>query len=328
MLLNAVDLRAARARGAWLGVSWLLALGLGEAIYSTSRAHWPAVVKAFGRHDILLALAAMQTANIGQELVWNAVMAVVMWLRIPFLDQYRVNPKPWPWASKDASVAARFQAVVRTTFWRALVVNNLLLAAPLLALVHYLHNDVLGQNILSADPARFPTRTTLVWQLAVAMVVEDTMFYWGHRALHTWPALYQRVHKIHHEYAHPVVASSEHAHPVEFLLGNLLPVLTPALALDMHLWTAFFWVLVRIFVSAEEHCGYAFPWSPVRLLPFQASVEGHDFHHSHNVGVYGSQFTWWDRVMGTDRQFLTWRAARLDAQEAAASGTTKKPKAA
>ena len=38
-----------------------------------------------------------------------------------------------------------------------------------------------------------------------------------------------------------------------------------------------------------------------------------------NVGVYGAQFIWWDRVMGTDKHFLVWRAARLDVLRAISS---------
>ena len=135
--------------------------------------------------------------------------------------------------------------------------------------------------------------------------------------MHENKRLYRNIHKTHHEYNHDgtAVSASEHAHPLEFILGNLLPVITPLLLLRAHLFTGVLFVALRVFVSAEEHCGYEFPWSPVRLLPFQACVSGHDYHHSHNTGVYASQFVWWDRALGTDRAFLQWRKARLDAGE-------------
>ena len=72
----------------------------------------------------------------------------------------------------------------------------------------------------------------------------------------------------------------------------------------MHLSTFAAWVALRIFISAEEHCGYSFPWSPARLLPFQATPASHDFHHSMNMGCFASQFTWWDRICGTDKAWV------------------------
>lgn len=121
------------------------------------------------------------------------------------------------------------------------------------------------------------------------------------------PGITQRrrnVHKWHHEYTTVVCVSSEHAHPVEFVLGNLLPLIVGPMVLKSHLFTVWMWVVLRVFISLEEHCSYAFPFSPVRLLPFGTTPDGHDFHHSHNVGVYASMFIFWDRLCGTDKPFL------------------------
>lgn len=278
-MLNAVDLRALRARGAWYPVAWLLAAAIFEAVYTHAHQYWPALVKLFGPHDVLLVLAVVQAANVGQELIWTAVMALIMRGKVGRLEKYKINPKPWPWESSDPDTVRRFEAVQRATFWRALIVNNVLINTPLLAFNYYHLHLVNKHPVFESSPAVFPSRLTVLWQVAVAMVIEDMMFYWSHRTLHTVPWLYTHVHKVHHQYTHPVTQASEHAHPLEFIFGNLVPVIVPAILLKMHLFTAAFWVGLRIFVSAEEHCGYAFPWSPVRLLPFQASVEGHDFHH-------------------------------------------------
>jgi len=60
----------------------------------------------------------------------------------------------------------------------------------------------------------------------------------------------------------------------------------------------------RTYTTAEVHSGYEIPFSPVRLFPLSGSTFFHDFHHSHNTGAYGSYFTYWDRIMKTDREFL------------------------
>ena len=91
--------------------------------------------------------------------------------------------------------------------------------------------------------------SSAVWSICGALLIEDTMFYWCHRLIHTkW--LYQNIHKasllavfvilsephvtmiaddcvqvqIHHQYYVNVALGSEHAHPIEYFVGNLLPV--------------------------------------------------------------------------------------------------------
>lgn len=134
------------------------------------------------------------------------------------------------------------------------------------------------------------------------------------------------MHKWHHEYTTCVAIASEHAHPMEFLAGNLLPLIAGPLLLRAHLYTVWSWLLVRIFISVEEHCGYSFPWSPARLLPFGATPDGHDFHHSQNVGMYASMFVFWDRLCGTDGAFCAHlRKKELAAESPAAAGESERP---
>jgi len=82
--------------------------------------------------------------------------------------------------------------------------------------------------------------------------------------------------------------------------------------------------------TADGHCGYEFSWSPYRLLPlsgmnffldFKSFIKGssiyHNFHHSHNVGNYGSFFTLWDTLCGTNRHFFKYLANKEKKQLAA-----------
>eukprot|EP00244_Chara_vulgaris_P014534 TRINITY_DN9160_c0_g1_i7.p1 TRINITY_DN9160_c0_g1~~TRINITY_DN9160_c0_g1_i7.p1 ORF type:complete len:238 (-),score=31.66 TRINITY_DN9160_c0_g1_i7:1171-1815(-) len=46
-----------------------------------------------------------------------------------------------------------------------------------------------------------PPWKTVALQIAFFFVIEDFIFYWGHRALHT-KFLYQHVHRVHHESHH------------------------------------------------------------------------------------------------------------------------------
>ena len=55
--------------------------------------------------------------------------------------------------------------------------------------------------------------------------------------------------------------------------------------------------------TTDAHCGYEWPFSLWRLLPFHGGPRRHDFHHEKKCGCYGG-FSWWDRWMGTDKAFL------------------------
>ncbi|CAN7053825.1 unnamed protein product, partial [Brassica oleracea var. botrytis] len=65
-------------------------------------------------------------------------------------------------------------------------------------------------------------------QILFYFIIEDFVFYWGHRILHSkW--LYKNVHSVHHEYATPFGLTSEYAHPAEILFLGFATIVGPAL---------------------------------------------------------------------------------------------------
>ena len=133
------------------------------------------------------------------------------------------------------------------------------------------------------------------------MIIDDTLFYWIHRLFHI-PFFYKLFHKKHHEYNNTVGIAAIYAHPIEYLFGNLLPVvLGPAiLSTQSHYATHMIWFFWRNMETIDGHCGCEFTWAPYRVFPMSASSEHHNYHHSHNDGAYGSLFTFWDSVCSTD----------------------------
>jgi sterol desaturase/sphingolipid hydroxylase (fatty acid hydroxylase superfamily) len=115
--------------------------------------------------------------------------------------------------------------------------------------------------------------------------------------------IYPYIHKWHHSFYHTIAVASENAHPVEFFLADLIPVMLGPMILRAHILVTWMWLWVRISETISAHSGYEFPWSPARLTPFALSDAAHDYHHSHNKGSYGSQFVFWDTVCGTDKDF-------------------------
>lgn len=73
-------------------------------------------------------------------------------------------------------------------------------------------------------------RYTIAWQLFACMILEDTLFYWGHRLFHTdW--FYKKFHSVHHQVQYTFSIACYYFHPVEFFVGIVIPVLVPALIL-------------------------------------------------------------------------------------------------
>lgn len=248
---------------------------------------------------------------IGHNLVLGAIYAI----HHPFFEQWKIIPKPWPWRDPSPEKRAEFWGI----FWgsvRQVLFNNICVGLPM-SFVAYATRV---PGMFSGDLASFPTPLQLALQVLICMIVEDFTFYWSHRTLHT-PFFYKRIHKLHHKYLHSIALASENAHPVEFLLGNLIPVVVGPTLLGLitgqfHTFSFWFWVWTRIGESADTHSGYAFPITPFKLLPLASSTEAHDFHHSHNVGCFASQFVWCDRLFGTDKAFLAHQAKVLDKAEA------------
>jgi 4-alpha-methyl-delta7-sterol-4alpha-methyl oxidase len=136
----------------------------------------------------------------------------------------------------------------------------------------------------------------IVLYLAVYSVINETIFYWSHRALHTaW--LYRHVHARHHRFVHVRVPVAEYAHGLENAV-NFVAFFAGPLLLRAPFTTLCVWVVVRIFETAEAHSGYGLTRSASR----------HAYHHLHaHDGCYGSFLGFWDTLLGTDR---AWRAQK------------------
>lgn len=83
-----------------------------------------------------------------------------------------------------------------------------------------------------------PTGWTLVWQWYLSVHIEDAVFVFTHRLLHS-KLLYKRIHKLHHTYTMPIGICAEYAHPIEFIFGNSIPFGVPFMLLDrrVHFFT-------------------------------------------------------------------------------------------
>lgn len=134
-------------------------------------------------------------------------------------------------------------------------------------------------------------------QLLFCIYLDDFLYYWMHRAMHTrW--LLKHVHGRHHRVLAPWAISGHYMHPLEYVLTGSLAFLGPSL-LGAHVALLWIWILFRQWEAAEGHCGYAFPWSPTHALPFSHGAMHHDAHHARVRGNYAGFLPLWDRRFDT-----------------------------
>ncbi|KAL9328088.1 hypothetical protein ACSQ67_003091 [Phaseolus vulgaris] len=187
-----------------------------------------------------------------------------------------------------------------------------------------------------------PSWNIVLTQIIFYFILEDFIFYWGHRILHTkW--LYKHVHSVHHEYATPFGLTSEYAHPAEILFLGFATIFGPAIT-GPHLITLWLWMVLRVLETVEAHCGYHFPWSLSNFLPLYGGesefpspsldtshlvysaivplvklciitfrADFHDYHHRllyTKSGNYSSTFTYMDRIFGTDTGYRKLKALK------------------
>ncbi|KAJ3389320.1 hypothetical protein HDU84_008867 [Entophlyctis sp. JEL0112] len=139
-------------------------------------------------------------------------------------------------------------------------------------------------------------------KIVIATVILDTYQYWMHRWMHVNRALYRAFHRVHHELTVPFAFGALYNHPVEGFLMDTIGGALPSLILNMHPWTSAIFYSMSTLKTVDDHCGYAWAWSPASL--FNANgAKYHDIHHWGKGRMYNfaqPYYTFWDHWMGTE----------------------------
>jgi len=218
----------------------------------------------------------------------NSVLIYIELFDIPSIDQYRIQKH---------KKKLRFQPDIIRLMVKETVIHQIssIFLVPILYYIfnYFGHIDIHGPR---------PSWSIILFQLALFILSEDTIFFWTHYLLHT-PWLYQNIHKKHHVYKQPTGVTAVLSDPIEGIQSQLALWFMPVFLGNTHLFTLCLWLGLRVYQTVLAHSGYNFPyistqyWLP-ELMP---GAIAHDFHHQHGKWNYGSFFSIWDQIMGTHR---------------------------
>lgn len=214
---------------------------------------------------------------------WGFSLPYYFIIKSKALEKYKIQPKV-AWTEEEKKKA--FKAVA----FNIGLLTLLLPAGPLLfGLIPF------------PKLTPLPSWKSLALQVFGCQVIEDFTFYWSHRLLHAVPSLYKKYHKQHHEFTSPFAWTAAYAHPVDFLLGNVVPASAPILVMFPHPLVIWTWLVLRLWYTTDVHCGYKFPWGLERFLGFvYAGPRHHDFHHQNFTGNFSSTLRYLDQIFGTE----------------------------
>lgn len=134
------------------------------------------------------------------------------------------------------------------------------------------------------------------------ILVHDTYFYWTHRLLHL-PPVFRVVHRVHHRSHQPTPWTAFSFHPLEAVVqAGIVPLIV--FTLPVHPAALFIFLAFMTIINVAGHCGYEIlpAWfRNSRLGRWQNTPGQHERHHLEGKHNYGLYFTFWDRLMKTER---------------------------
>ncbi len=213
---------------------------------------------------------------------------------IPFLICYRLFPHVFSKSKIQSSIAVNkdFLREIR----HSLLTTVILAAVVILILKTPLRDYTRLYTDLSTYGAWW-----IPFSLLLSLVLHDTYFYWMHRIVHS-PALYRRVHLVHHKSVNPSPWASFSFHFLEAILeGMAAPIIL--FLIPMHPIALIMFGLLSFGINVYGHLGFEIAPKWLRrsfLFQWVTTSTHHNLHHSKFKGNYGLYFRVWDRLMGTE----------------------------
>lgn len=145
-----------------------------------------------------------------------------------------------------------------------------------------------------------------LWYLPVSIVIylliHDFYYYWLHRWMHISKFM-RRFHMEHHRSVNTTVFTSFSFHPMESLLQA---VIVPIIIVIIPMSTLAILITLSIMTISAiiNHAGVEIYPMDKKYSAFRKHIIGathHDHHHKNSKKNFGLYFTFWDRIMHTER---------------------------
>lgn len=142
----------------------------------------------------------------------------------------------------------------------------------------------------------------LVFTFILLLILVDTWFYWAHRLMHSHP-FFSKAHLVHHESMNLNPLS---AYSVDIVHGtlNIVPYAFVILFVPWHPIVIFSFGLFSIFYNGYIHLGYDLPQKLFQknlALRLVYTARHHATHHQEFNYNYAAYFTFWDKLMKTEK---------------------------
>ena len=284
--------------------AWFAALAFASVDDATFNEHWRSVVDRWstvpddpysGKTAYVFGVCAWLFFLVPYLIHGLLLLPLELWA--PAVDAgapYKIQPKK------------RIEAGIVGRVLRNALTDMCLLGMPYVVGITHVSVVSHGTKGVRCD-AGLPPHSERAWMLIAHLLVNELLFFYAHWALHTG-SLYKKIHKIHHELTAPFALAALYAHPIEFLVADLIPFTAGFLIFRPHLFFVYMWIVGACLGTQTHHSGYRLPW----VAGFDENPDFHDFHHMRFNCCYGN-IGWLDALHGTSKIYFDARK-RKEAQ--------------
>lgn len=212
---------------------------------------------------------------------------VIFWMfKRPWMDKYRV-----PTVAGQQPKPLKEILLTYTTY----------MVYAILGGVVYLVHKKTGHTMMYTDVAQYGWAYTVL-SVPLFLFYSDTTFYWSHIFMHKTKLGYM-AHLPHHQFVN-VTPWAAYAFGVGEALISASTFMLLMLLVPWHPMALFVYVVLSVSYNGMIHLGYDFfpkSWRTNPVLKWMNSPTHHIYHHQKLNCNYSFIFTFWDKIMKTER---------------------------